>query len=89
VREILAGAGFGAVRIETYRPDLVGLETPAATADFVREMGPVARLLREREADETLSAAVAADLAEAFAPLVRDGVVRIGSCVYVVRAERG
>jgi SAM-dependent methyltransferase len=88
VREILAGAGYHDIVIDERRPDLLGLPTPAATADFVCEMGPVARLIAERQADGATAAAVHADIAEAFAAYQRDGRVRIPCCLYIVRARR-
>lgn len=90
VREILDGAGFAEIRIErTERP--IEIEaTLAEEAAFAADMGPAARLIRERAADpDAAGRAIRGDVAEAFRPFETTSGMRFPSVVSLVSATNG
>jgi SAM-dependent methyltransferase len=88
VEQILSTAGFVDIAIEQVSTVLPGARTAAAEADFVCNMGPLARLIREREPDEPTVRRIVADLAERFRQFETDAGMRIPATVYCVTAVR-
>ena len=89
VREILAGAGFSDVALESVRMPLSigGGNDLDATVDFVLRMGPTARALREAD-DPALQPHVAASVREALAPYqTAEGGVMMDSASWIVTAR--
>jgi SAM-dependent methyltransferase len=83
---ILRDAGWCGVQIEAFRPDLpLPGETIAETAEFLMEMGPAARLLREQALDPGL---VRKSICERLQDIpVADGVRKLASSAWVVSAS--
>jgi hypothetical protein len=50
-------------------------------------MGPLARLIREREPDEQTVRRIVVEIAEAFRPFETAGGVRVPAAVYCVTAK--
>lgn len=89
VRAILDRAGFEAVSVEALELAMApgGGELDRAVELFL-EVGPVAALLREQEADEVLRARVASAVRDAFAAHEREGALSLGSAAWLVTARR-
>ena len=89
VRQILAAAGFGAIRIEPatlpMAPGGGGLDE---AADTFLEVGPVAGALREMKADAGLRERVRLAVRASFEPHLRGGRVELGSAIWLVQAQR-
>jgi SAM-dependent methyltransferase len=85
VRNVLEEAGFDDVALDDLR---LPMRLTDDAADLFLEVGPVAALLREREADAALRDAVRDALADAFAAHVRDGRLELGSAAWLARARR-
>jgi SAM-dependent methyltransferase len=90
VRGILTRAGFDDIELESARETLtVGGGKPVAeTAEFVLQMGPTARLLRQ-SGDESLLQKVKAAVHEALEPYASATGVRMPSAAWIVTARRG
>jgi SAM-dependent methyltransferase len=86
VRGILSRAGWSAIEIDgheatmTYGGDLDG------AARFVLEIGPVAAVLREQDADEALRARVFQSVRDALAPFEAPGGARLDCATWIVSA---
>jgi SAM-dependent methyltransferase len=88
VEQILGAAGYADIEIGPVEAVLPGAPSAADEADFVCNMGPLARLLREREPDEPTVRRIAADVAERFRQFETDAGVRVPATVYCVTAVR-
>jgi len=88
VREILAAAGFTAVTIDRHAVALTGAPTAEDEARLACEVGPVARLIREREPAPAVIEALLVEIARSFAPYATDEGVRIPAGVFLVAASR-
>jgi SAM-dependent methyltransferase len=86
VREILTGAGFADVRIDQAATHLPGARDTREEAELMSRFGPLARLLRERGADEAMRRALVDDLAERLTPYARADRVRLPAAVHLVTA---
>jgi SAM-dependent methyltransferase len=89
VRGILSRAGFADISFEPVREPLMvgsgrGLDE---TVDFLMQMGPTARVLRD--ADASLRQTVAGAVREAIAPYSGPNGVRMDSASWIVTAVRG
>ena len=87
VEDILAGAGWGDFRIEERRPPLFGTATAEEQAAFSLELGPVSRLIAERQPDAATIAALRADLTKELAAYATETGVEIPSRLYYVTAR--
>jgi len=87
VRRILEGAGFTSVQLEDVRETLTigGGAGPDDTAEFMLQIGPAARALREAS-DPTLKPRVAAAVRDALLPYATPQGVRMGSASWIVTA---
>jgi len=85
VRAILADAGFGAIDLQRFDAAIPLGATPHAAADFVTQIGPVSRLVREVGAAHL---PVILDAVErALTPLAaRDGQVSLNGSSWIVSA---
>jgi SAM-dependent methyltransferase len=88
VRRILGGAGFTDVALEPVRMTLSvgGGQDLDATVDFLLQMGPAARALREAT-DPTIVPRVAAAVREALVPYETPTGVRMDSASWIVTAR--
>lgn len=92
VRALLEGAGFAGVEAEDVREPLgIGGGDLDDAVEFVLEIGPAARVLREAGAGPELRARIAETIREALAPFVVDGKPMLPSAAWVfgARAPRG
>ncbi len=85
LRPILQDAGWRGVQIEVFRPDLpLPGQTTSETADFLTEMGPASRLLKEQAIDPNLiKETLCQRLEEMPAP---GGVRKLASSAWIVSA---
>ena len=83
---VLSGAGFAAVRIDHTDTQLPGARTARDEAELMSLFGPLARLLRERGADETTRLALVDQLADRLAPYATADGVRLPAAVHMVTA---
>lgn len=83
VRDILAAAGFTNVVLDPFDVGLVFGDLESAT-DMLSHIGPTARLLAE--AGDAAQTAARTALRDALQPHERDGEVRLGAGVWIVRA---
>ena len=83
VRTILERAGFAEIRVEAFDAKLeLGLRSSAT--ELLSKVGPTSRLLEGADECERADALLALD--EALIPHERDGEVRLGGGVWIVRA---
>jgi SAM-dependent methyltransferase len=88
VREILEAAGFTAVTIDRHVVTLTGAPTAEAEARLVCEVGPVARLIREREPTPAMIEALVAEIARSLQPYTTGHGVRMPAGVFLVAASQ-
>jgi SAM-dependent methyltransferase len=86
IHEILRGAGFAEVAIERVDTRLPGARSTRDEAELMSLFGPLARLLRERGADEATRATLIAELADRLAPYATAGSVRLPAVAHLVTA---
>jgi SAM-dependent methyltransferase len=86
IDEILTGAGFADVRTEQVDTHLPGARSTGEEAELMALFGPLARLLRERGADEATRATLVADLADRLVPYATADGVRLPAAVLLVTA---
>jgi SAM-dependent methyltransferase len=86
IDEILVGAGFTDVRIDHVATHLPGARHARDEAELMSLFGPLARLIRERGADEQMRLALVDDLAERLAPYAAADGVRLPAAVHLVTA---
>ncbi len=87
VGDILTGAGWSEVRIEDRRPPLRGFATAQEQAAFSIEMGPVSRLIAERQPDAVTVDALRAELTKELAKYATESGIEIPSRLYYVTAR--
>jgi SAM-dependent methyltransferase len=88
VEQILGAAGYADIVIERVSVVLPGSRTAADEADFVRNMGPLGKLIREREPDESTVLRIVAEVAERFRQFETDVGMRVPATVWCVTAVR-
>jgi SAM-dependent methyltransferase len=86
VDEVLSAAGFAAVRIDQVNTLLPGARSTRDEAELMSLFGPLARLVRERGADEATRLALADELAHRLAPYATADGVRLPAAVHLVTA---
>lgn len=87
VRQVLERAGFAAVAIERAHP-MIDCGSPEEEARQALVMGPVARLIEEKNPDEAIRQKIAREIEAAFAALAAAGPVRLPSTIFLVGARR-
>ena len=87
IHEILTGAGFADVRIEQVDTHLPGARSTDEEAELMSLFGPLARLMRERGADEATRATLIAELADRLAPYATADGVRLPAVAHLVTAS--
>lgn len=88
VRGLLAAAGFEAIDAVLAQTNLRHPGGVAAVVDLASDVGPTARLLREKAAGDADRQAIAEDLAKALQPFGGpDGVLRIPAGINLVSAR--
>jgi hypothetical protein len=86
VDEILSAAGFADVVIDRTEIRLPGAPSAREEAVLAGQVGPLARLLRERGADETTRAGLIGTLTERLAPYLTAAGIRMPAVVHLVTA---
>jgi SAM-dependent methyltransferase len=87
VRDILTGAGWSNIRIDERQPPLLGMATAEEQAAFSIEMGPVSRLIAERQPDAATVASLRTELTKELATYATETGVEIPSRLYYVTAR--
>jgi SAM-dependent methyltransferase len=87
VRRILAAAGFTLVTIERAHPTIIG-GSPEEEARQALMMGPTARLIEAKKPAEATRAAIAEEVAAAFAAEASAGPIRLPATIFLVIAEQ-
>jgi hypothetical protein len=87
VGDILNGAGWSDIRIEERQPPLLGRATAQEQAAFSIELGPVSRLIAERQPDAATVAALRAELTKELATYATGSGIQIPSRLYYVTAH--
>jgi SAM-dependent methyltransferase len=88
VRDILTGAGWSDVRIDAEQPVLLGSPTAQEQAAFSIEMGPVSRLIAERQPDAATAASLKADLTRELAPYATENGIQMPSRLFYVTGHK-
>lgn len=86
VRHILKDAGWSDVLIQEQRPPLLGGVTAEEQAAFSVEMGPVSRLIAERQPDAATVTALKSDLTKELGTYATETGIEIPSRLYFVTA---
>jgi SAM-dependent methyltransferase len=86
VREVLGTAGFVDVAIEQADTSLPGTGSTRDAAELMAQFGPLARLIRERGADEATRRVLVEELADRLAPHAMSEGVRLPAVVHLVTA---
>lgn len=86
INEILTGAGLVEVQIDRVDSHLPGAHSTHAEAELMSLFGPLARLLRERDADEATRGALVTELADRLAPYATADGVRLPATFHLVTA---
>lgn len=87
VKQLLKTAGFAEVHVESYETQLGmgGASSREEAVAFALEIGPVATLLRD--VDPAIRNRVRDAIATALTPYARQGSVKLGGAVWIVRAR--
>jgi SAM-dependent methyltransferase len=83
---ILSGAGFADVRIEQVDTLLPGARSTRDEAELLSLFGPLARLIRERGADDATRLALTDELAHRLTPYLTADGMRLPAAVHLVTA---
>ena len=86
IDEILSAAGYADIRIERTDTWLPGAKSARTEAELTTEVGPLARLLRERAADAAARADLIAELTRRLASYLTPDGVRLPAVVHLVTA---
>lgn len=86
VEEILGAAGFAGVRIEQIATSLPGAADVREEAALASQLGPLARLIRERGADAAMRERMVEELAERLRPYLTADGVRLPALLHLVTA---
>jgi SAM-dependent methyltransferase len=86
IDDILSAAGFADVLVERTETWLPGAPSAREEAELAGQVGLLARLLRERAADESTRADLISDLTRRFAPYLTADGVRLPALVHLVTA---
>lgn len=86
VEEILCAAGFADIRIEQIATSLPGAADVREEAALASQLGPLARLLREREADAAMRERMVEELTERLRPYLTADGVRLPALLHLVTA---
>ena len=88
VQQILAGAGFAGIGVETVTESLACARSAAEEAAFARLVGPLARLIQSRAPAPALIEAMVEDVTASFAPWQNATGVHIPATLHYVTARR-
>lgn len=86
IEEILTAAGFAQVRIDRVDTHLPGAGSAREEAELMSLFGPLARLVRERGADEATRVVLVAKLADRLSPYATADGVRLPATFHLVKA---
>jgi ubiquinone/menaquinone biosynthesis C-methylase UbiE len=87
VRGMLAAAGFAEIAVERAHPTIIG-NSAEEEARQALAMGPTARLIEEKKPSEDVRAAIAREVAAAYAAVAQGGEVRLPGTIFLVTARR-
>ena len=86
IEQILTGAGFADLRIDRVDTWLPGARSAREEAELMSLLGPLARLMRERGADEATRLALVDDLTDRLAPYATADGMRLPAAFHLVTA---
>lgn len=87
VLRLLGGSGLNAAAVATHDTHIFNRSGLEAAASLCEDIGPMSRMLRERNADAKDVAAIVAAIREGFAPYVVPEGIRIPARVHVFSAQ--
>jgi SAM-dependent methyltransferase len=87
VRQVLAAAGFAAIRVERAHPKIV-CGSPEEEARQALLMGPTARLIEEKKPPEAIRETIAREIEAAFTDGARSGPLHLPATIFLVAAHR-
>jgi SAM-dependent methyltransferase len=87
VRSFLGSAGFAEIAIDREHPELLA-STPAEEAEFACVMGPAARLIDEKQPDDTTRLTIRREIEDAFAAYFQTGKTTLPSTPLLVTAVK-
>jgi SAM-dependent methyltransferase len=87
IDEILSAAGFADIRIDRTDVSLPGARGAREEAELACQVGPLARLLKERGANEATRGAVIGDLTRRLAPYLSADGMRLPARLHLVTAS--
>jgi SAM-dependent methyltransferase len=87
VREFLGKAGFADIAVNREYPDILA-SSPSEEAEFACKMGPSARVIDEKQADEATRQAIRREIEQAFAAGLGHANTALPSTVLLVTARR-
>ena len=87
VRDFLGTAGFADIAIDREHPDLLA-SSPQEEAEFACKMGPVARLIDEKQADDATRQTIRDEIEQTLTARFGDGKTVLASTVLLVTARR-
>lgn len=87
VRGMLGAAGFAEIAVERAHPTIIG-GSAEEEARQALAMGPTARLIEEKRPDDGVRAAIAREVAAAYAAIAESGEVRLPGTIFLVTARR-
>jgi len=87
VTEILSGAGFQDIEIETETCDLIGASSLSDTAAFALNVGPASRLIKQNDPSPATIAAISAEIEAELAPYHGANGVRVPARLNFVQAR--
>jgi hypothetical protein len=86
--EILNGAGFKDIRVNTETCNLVGADSAANTAAFAVNVGPAARILKLHDPSPETIAAITADVETQLVPYLSADGIRVPAKLHFVSARK-
>jgi SAM-dependent methyltransferase len=87
LEDVLTKAGFSQVAVERAHPT-VHAGTAEEESRQAIQMGPVARLIEEKNPEPAMRDRIAGDIEAAFAALAAKGPIRLASTIFLVSARR-
>ena len=89
VRDILEGAGFASVAVDSVETTLRHAGGVAAAAQLSARLGPAARIIKERDGTPEDIAAIAQRIESDFAPFATSGGIAVPALLNLVEARKG
>jgi hypothetical protein len=87
LRSVLEGAGYEAIEIRRETPEILGA-SPREEAEHACIMGPSARLIDEKQPQESVRELIKQQMTEAFAAYAKGEEMVLPSTIFLVTARR-